>query len=211
MKMKPLHNPTQEDLFMLWVEELIVAGYIDGVVYDKQVSPFQLSSKWIRTWEEPKILYKGTTREATRIVTNKETFLEALTYKPDFIILWNPKAKGIFYTTLDNPRKGIYFYGQYTAEHDAFVSWIDVKAPPGYGKRNNSDEGFRYAQKWVYEKFGAYVNKCYLAPIGKKSKMGKYLFPTTFLPERLMFTDKTMMPRKINYPCVLLDKFLENS
>jgi len=207
--MEILDNPTQEQIFDLWTEELIKEGYIDVVYKQGDFNPFVLSNGLHRTISNPYTVYKGTKREEQRIKTSKEVIFNGLTYSPDRLIVWNNKAIGIFCSLMKEP-KDTYFYCQHSDFYDGYVTYVDVKAPPGYGKLHASDEGFRYAQKWVWEKFDVLVNKCVLLPSSSKKRVtaGMFLFIETFLPERMFFTDKTFKPRTINHNVRTINKFL---
>jgi len=66
--------------------------------------------------------------------------------------------------------------------------YCEVEVKPDYDQ-NNMTRLFQTNRKWVYEKYSIFVN---LVKIPS-------LFKRTFTPNRYLYCDKTMKPRKINY------------
>ena len=209
--MERIKNLTQEQWFLQWCNDLMQAGYIKKVTFpDKGL---EIYPKVKASYTETKILYKGTKRERTKTIIKYKTIFESVTYKPDAIITWADKSLNIFFTvygaeTVESiPMKNTYFYAQISKKGD-YISPAEVKAPPGYGSKNSSDASFRILQKVLYHKFKIIVNKVYNYPnafIKNKDKTFKrfknpepYLWASTFTPQRYLFTDKTLEPRKIS-------------
>lgn len=84
-------------------------------------------------------------------------------YTPDFVFVWH----GLFnpFTTFQN------------------TTWVDVK---GTGSKYHDQKSFSINRKWVYEKFGIYINQV----------VPEKLFKKTFLPESCRLTKKTRKPVK---------------
>lgn len=205
---------TEEQWFLEWCIELVQAGYIYKVLFDKEVMPLTLFERLNRTGTKKKIL-------------------DSVTYKCDVLIYWNLKAAGIFYTPFSvDVKKTTHFWGHAT-DDGKYLSPVEVKAPPGYGNRNSSDQSFSVLQKWVYAKFGIMINKTYNYPISvikypkkhivnkkkvnhPKANMFKrfknpepYLWMMTFTPDRYLYTDKTLVPKTISkWDPITLEQFL---
>jgi hypothetical protein len=183
-EMQLLDNPTQEEWFDMWVEELIVAGYIDEVVRPPDVPTFELFSGLSKPYDK-----------------KKNVILSPVAYTPDRIIKWNSKAGGIFYTPFDGDNEdwdSCYFTPQYHTEPVApsdfivnkgfYFSIIDVKGPTGSQKAYGSD--FKFTQKWLWANTQQYVQKIMLAPAITKQNPKNYLWAMTFTPKRFLFSDK---------------------
>ena len=209
--MKKLNNPTQEELFDLWCEDAIAAGYIDWV--KKVIDPVQLTPLVKASKLETRTLYKGTKREKEVTKVKSTTVLKGSSYSPDRIIGWNPKAISVFHTvivdTIEFPWKETYFYSQYNNAFDCHISIIDVKAPPGYGGANCSDVSFSLIRKWIWETEKIFINKVVNYPNSvikdKKTKKFKkfknadpYLWMSTYTPYRYFRTDKLTKNRTIS-------------
>ena len=209
--MKKLNNPTQEELFDLWCEDAIKAGYIDWV--EKKVSSHTLTEGLRTAKTETRTLYKGTKREKEVKRKKYKTVLAESSYGPDRIIGWNPKAMLIFHTpivdTIEFPWKETYFYSQYNNAFDCDISIIDVKAPPGYGGANCSDVSFSLIRKWIWYTEKIFINKVVNYPNSvikdKKTKVFKkfknpdpYLWMSTYTPSRYFKTDGLTKDRTIS-------------
>lgn len=189
---------SDEELYFSWyLEELIENGFIKGFVLHPKT--YQLSDPIFYEWEE---LLK--TKSKPRV----SKLLEDHVYTPDFLINWNEKARGIFYEEIDSleglPKNLPYFIA------DDGKSIIEIK--PSFDQ-NNMTRLVMINIKWVYEKFGDYVQK--VIPIPSVSKAGKIspgtaLFAKTFTPKRYLLTDKSMKPRKIRFPVLSIDEFVKS-
>ena len=199
--MSEMKFDSQEELyFSWWAEELQAAGYISKIYRD--VEPYKLGEAFQYDWvleEQLKTKLK---------VTNKSTkVLQPHIYTPDFEIVWAPKANGVFYENIDelgNPKEMPYFI----AQDDN--SLIEIK--PAFDMQNMT----RLATvniKWVYDKFGDYVQKVVVKPnVGKKGLTpANALFVKTFTPKRYLMTDSAKQMRKIKFPVVTLEEFLNKS
>jgi hypothetical protein len=183
--MEKLDNPTQEDFFDIWAEELIVAGYIDEVVRPPDVPTFELFSGLKKDYTETKI-----TRGVSKLVNKFTTLMRPVSYTPDRIIKWNIKSLGIFFypfTYGGSAWKECYFTPQQAPEGFHY-SLIDVKGPTGSQKAYGSD--FKFTQKWLWANTQQYVQKVMLAPALTNKKPEPYLWASTFTPNRFLHTDK---------------------
>jgi hypothetical protein len=177
---------SKEEIYFFWyLTELYNNGFIFQINYQPQT--FTLADKQEYYWTQ---VLKTKTKQMLA------TILQGHDYTPDFLIIWSSRAQGILYNKSDdifNFRKNVFVGKKYTYSQD--VSFIEVKAEFG---KYNSFRWFTINQKWVYQKFGIYIQM--VKPIS--------LFKKTFTPERFLFTDGGKQPRKLKYKPTLLEEFL---
>lgn len=204
--------PTQEELFDLWCEEAIEAGYI--VYVDKLPKPLELTPEVAYTWSTERIVYKGTSREDNRVDQHKRVLFNNMTYRPDRIIYWTFKAKNILFRGIEEWKKpgDEFFYGHFDFDQNYWWSAVDVKSPfPG---KNCSDATFDVKKKIVWDKFRIYINKSVNYPVKEKKRKRPrknfkgFLWPMTWTPKRYIYSDKLTLKRKItNWKIRLIDEF----
>lgn len=217
--MKKLDNPTQEELFDLWCDELVEAGFIKKVQKQNEAKTFTLGQETYCIRTSKKVLYKGTSRERIKVTTSKITIIPEVTYTPDRVIFWTDKAYYLFFkNTTDyiaSEEEIPYVFLADCIMYDGnpvYVSYVDVKAPPGYGGRNNSDVSLSIKSKWVWNEYGTYINKVYNYPNKKVKNVNPYLWLKTFTPLRYFYTDKLTKRRTIsNWKPRTLKEFLDYS
>jgi hypothetical protein len=188
-----------------FLTELKEAGYIDSFSY--QPKSFNLSDKVQYPYVETKKL------KTKEVVTKKQgTLLNAHEYTTDFKVIWIPKAKGIFYYTDEDELKlnNIPFIANHPSlsnhvkneffEYFLDTSYIEIK--PGFDK-NGMTRLFTVNQKWVYQKYGIYVQK--ITPIDNKKSC---LFKETFVPEKCLYTTKTKKLKSYKFKVRTLKEFL---
>lgn len=131
------------------------------------------------------------------------TILNSHSYTADFKLDWNENnlSAQIFQTELvsgkvyDDKSK---FNKLFSEKIPGLCSLIEVK--PSFDQ-NNMTRLAILNQKWVFAKFGAFIN--IVVP--------EKLFDKTFTPKRFLTCDKSNKPRKINYKNVVsLEEFLES-
>jgi len=175
----PLQLKSAEELHFFWyLSELKECGYIDEFYYEPE--PIKLSGT-IEVEVEKQL--------KTKVKIEKKTLLQGHEYTMDFIIYWNPNAFGCFH---NNDDTRFPFYA--TLENEVSISYVDVK---GSWNMHNMNRLFAVNQKWVYDKFGIYIQK--IVP--------EKLFKQTFTPRRFLTTDKSGKLRKIKHDCVLLEEY----
>lgn len=214
-EMLEITNPTQEEIFDFWVEDMIEAGFIKRVYRNKEIKPFTIFEGFYKIHKTTRTLYKGTIREHQKTSEKEIAILEPTVYGPDRLIIWDEKAKDLFFTMYDNVdgRNDAYFIG-YKNSGELF-SFLDVKSP--FGGKNQSDIAFSLKRKWLFEKMGMIVNKCVCYPNKKKAngeyKAAKpYLFMRTFTPSRWFWTDKLTKRRTIsNWDAITLEEFIKKN
>lgn len=195
MKFTPITNPSQEDWFDFWLEELKEAGYIKKVL-DQNISGWRIYEGESIPYEESKILYEGSIRERTKIIKKKFILHRPVDYTPDRVIFWTKFAKDIFFTDVDEIVNGNiqYFLGQKTPDGD-YISVVDVKSP--FAGKHSSDVSFSIKKKWVWVKERIYVNQAVMYPSKPLKNVAKYLWPSTFTPKRFLLSDKLTKARAI--------------
>ena len=177
-----VYDSKEEIWFSWYLDELNAAGYIDFYVY--QPEPFSLFPPVKYNWIKPL---------KTKKKTMTTSLLRAHSYQADFKVNWNvPPSRGVFF--IDNGIKGNYpFISQYCNCRP--ISYIDVKPAHDF---QNMTRLFQINQKWVYQRFGVYVQKV----------VPQELFKMTFTPERYLFTDKNLKPRKIDFKPIGIKEFI---
>lgn len=176
-----LDNVTQEDWFAIWLDELIVKGYVHSYKRNTDISPFPITS-------EVKVPYLKELKTKTKELTYK--LLNGSSYTPDFRIKWNEQAIGKYvdriYAENGHP-------SYFLCDTMRKISYVDVKSPvPGL---NSSDVSFSLNRKVIFEKYGIFINKAVLAAVSKKKPTKLHLYHMCGAPERYFYTDKTMVPR----------------
>jgi len=151
---------SKEEIYFSWyLDELFTAGYI--AEYDYQPPSFNLSES---------VKYSWVKELKTKNKSMETTLLQPHDYTADFKIAWNTTADNIFFDL--NKLKSGPFVVKYG------LSFIDVK--PSFDKHNMTRK-FHIDQKWVYQRFGVYVQKV----------VPQKLFKATFTPNRYLYTDKS--------------------
>lgn len=181
---------SSEELYFSWyLEELKNAGYI--IEYYREVEPFDLLQPVVFKWNK-----KLKTKEKEM----EFNILREHIYTPDFKIIWDESARGIFVVTegfTAESRANIPFVGQ-KLDEDSLVSYIEIK--PIFDQ-NNMTRLFTINQKWVYDKVKIYVQK--IIPIK--------LFKSTFVPKRYLRTDGGRAPRLIKFQIKKLKDFTDDN
>lgn len=175
----------EERLFYLYCEELRLEGFIEG--FDYQPEPFVLL-------EDVKYSWKKELKTKTKNMESK--LFQGHIYTPDFKIYWNELGRGVFFNEVEDEvkLKEVPFVAQEK------VSYIETKGAFDF---NNMTRLAIINIKWVYEKYGIYVNK--IIPNGKKT----CLFAKTFVPKEAMLTAKTKKPKKYKFTVNSLENYLE--
>lgn len=190
---------SREELWMYWyLEELIDKRFIKKIDYHPK--PFQLSEAVLHNWSKP-------VKNAYKV----ETFnlLRQCTYQADFKIVWNLRAFRKFFVILKNPedlRKFPFIANTRKTDHENSFSVIDVK---GTYSLHDRSQNFSMAQKWVFQKYGIYVQKIICVP-DDKGKPRNALFPSTFTPLRFRLTDEGIKKRKINFQTRTLEGYIND-
>ena len=184
---KPYDSP--EELYVSWyLDEMIEAGYV--IKYDYQPDSFALSSKGTYGWRK-----KLKTKNKDMV----STLLQEHVYTADFEVMWEPSAVSLLLKALGGTLKGRLtpFWAEITSPDSNIISTWEVK--PLFD-RNNMTRLFTINQKWVYDKYGIYVQKI----------IPQKLFKDTFTPERYLLTDSGKQKRKLNFTPRTLEEYVES-
>ena len=169
-------------------EELYFSWWLDELEDNGIIESYGYEPKTFKLSDAAHYTKTVQMKTKSKIVTR--TLLQPHSYTPDFQIHWH---------------KDMDFIHSWCG-----LSWVDVKG--GYSK-NFNDTAFPLNQKWMYDKFGIYVEKVVSgSSTYKNSKkelvIKKGLFAKTFTPKRYLLTDKSNKPRKINFKVTLLEDIL---
>jgi hypothetical protein len=132
------------------------------------------------------------------------TLLQPHEYQADFKIVWDLKARYLFFDLIESPndpRKSAFISN---SNNFTYFSVVDVK-----GNYNTNDAWRRFSieQKWVYERYKIYVQKVIVVPTSK-GKPKNAIFPSTFTPVKYLSTEKKKDPRKLSYSPLTLNQYL---
>lgn len=193
----------EEEYFYWWLQELEQAGIIHRIKY--QPKPFVLSvNQDVLFGEQLK----------TKVKKRSVSLLKGHEYQADFLFYWTPEAKNIMFADyndiLDKSIKKFPFIANYSKEKDCNFTVIDVK---GTFSQNDAWRRFSVDQKWVFQRYGIYVQKMISHPsIDKKGVMhpANALFPQTFIPRQFQTTDTGKFKRKIKYPVKFIEDYLKD-
>ena len=192
----------EEEYFYWWLDELIERNIVAAFKY--QPKPFILS-------DPVSISYQKQLK--TKVKTVDISFLQDHTYQADFLFYWNPEYHGrifIGYEDLLDCHINKYpLIANFSNQKKCYYSVVDVK---GTYNQNDAWRRFSIEQKWVFQKYGIYVQKIITHPqVTKEGKMipTTALFPNTFVPKRFLLTDKSEAKRKINYDTTSIKVYIQ--
>lgn len=153
-----------EYYFVLYLEELQKEGFIEDFGYER--IKFQLCDNIQAPYKK---LKKGVISDCS------EALIRENSYQPDFDIIWSKKALNTLVLDRYMPILGnISKIPFRLASDDLSVSYIETK-PNNESKLSSSIE-FPIHQKWIYQKFGFYIQK--VKPY--------ILFEETFTPKKVI-------------------------
>jgi hypothetical protein len=171
------YRSKDEEIMASYLQTLQDHGYVDSFDYEPtfpQVAPnLTVNYKVPRVTKEDKIVTKE--------------LLSNTTYTPDFVIVWNKKAEGIFYKDIKNIEYNnkVYFYAEQLSKGDwePFTSYIDVKPPAAADMC--AARVFGLTQRFIYATLGIYVQKVVVR------NSARALVHNTFVPEDYRVNAKT--------------------
>lgn len=170
----------EEKYFSWYLDELERAGYAKQTMYEPYT--YRLS---------PIAKYNVLEQLKTKVKTKRLKLFAPHEYTPDFGIIWNHKAKGVFYNHID---EGIDLRNiPFIANNDKGIPYSIIEIKPGFDKYNMI-RLFRINQKWLFFQGGVYVQE---VVVDKKN--GRGLFPETFTPEKYLLCDKAARKRTLYF------------
>lgn len=178
---------SKEEVYFEWfLKELKHYGFIKS--YLPQPRDFKLFDKVKYDYHE--VL-------KTKVNVKKRELMRAHIYTPDYFVVWDEKAEGVFYEpfekimNVDIPFKAT----RSKNNKDEYFSIIETKGTHDF---NNMTRLFRLNQKWLYAEYGMYVELIKIPTIFKK----------TFVPARYIRQDKRNGKRKINFKVTTIEEFV---
>lgn len=165
---------SQEELHFSWyLNELRNQGYIDSWDKFENVNEsYPLTEGMVHKYIKPMKRVEDKHLE--------QVILAPSSYTPDFKIWWNTKAHGIFVTDINIVSNKDKIITPFICQDN--ISIIETK---GTFDNNNMTRLANNNIKFVYEKFGVYINMVKVPTI----------FKNTFTPGRYLLTDKTLKKR----------------
>ena len=181
-----IYDSEEEGHFAEYLQELVSIGFIQSWHYHPK--PFLLCEK---------ATYQYNEQLKTKTNIKNGFLLNQHSYQADFLVYWYEKAHILFYGILNNGDQAMKY--PFVANNNGRIwSVIDTKGS-FIGPHNNSAISFPLDQKWVYQKYGIYVQKV----------IPKKLFESTFTP--LAYTKTpTGKDRKINFKVKTLTDYINN-
>lgn len=199
---------SNEEYYSLWyINELIRHNILTEVEYHPQA--FQLSDSVYNYYNESK-----TKKGKTSTIPVFREVMKAHIYTADWKLVWNTNENiDRFVTRYDEKLKGKvsrFFMAKMIGSK--LTSYIDIKGASVNPRMSSSSTTFSLNQKWVYSKYGIYVQK--VIPISNTTKAMRTtssgLFVSTFTPARYLRTDADTMNRKIHYKPRTFTEFYYN-
>jgi len=162
------YKSDEERYFADWLEELKEADYVKSWEYEPET--FVLAEK---------VDFPCLKRMKTKNKQEEFNGMQKVEYTYDFKILWDFKAVGIFIwdESITYIKKSDVLFFNYGS---TVISYIDIKGTFG-GRNNSSAISAPIKMKWLYQKYGIYVQ--IIKPLGG-------LFKKTFYPKSYFTTDK---------------------
>lgn len=200
---KKLGFDSGEEEYLAWyLVALYEAGYIKSFIHHPESYVLSASQKYTCFKTLHGKISKGTL-----------SILRPHSYTSDFYVEWNEKAEGIFFNSLSsqidlrnvpfiaNEKNIVLGYGNRTSVPYTY-SVIEVK--PEFSQYNSQRE-FSINQKWMYQKYGIFVQKVIVFDKNKISG----LFPETFTPNKFLYTHKRKQLKRLNYKPITIQTYVE--
>lgn len=196
---------SDEEMYFRWyLDELVSAEIVLRYAY--QPASILLTKKV----NGLSMVNKPTKKDPDRLVEKRSLFLNPHVYTPDYIVVWSPlavkyglvSALGVeMQDSLQvdlSDKEAPFRANKYGSS--CLYSVIDIKG--AFARATNSTAiTFPLNQKWVFDKYGLYVQK--IIPNDTK---GNCLFAKTFTPKRFLIQNKTSKPRKIHFKVKLINE-----
>jgi len=188
---------SNDEFYSVWyVNTLLQYGVLKEAIYHPP--SFQLSDP-IYNYRIDEKLKRGKMVKTTVV---KEV-LKAHIYTADWKFIWNQDMNldkfVIRYDEKLSPSSNGVFQAKMIGNE--LVTYIDIKGGAISAQLNSSAVTFVVNMKWVYAKYGIFVQK--IVPIFNQKKKMKTiasgLFVRTFTPDRYLMTDGGEMKRKLHY------------
>lgn len=171
---------SKDEMYMYWYfQELKDAGYIKGFIYEPKT--YELGSgeerKRVVSYEQKKT--KVSIKESYPMLLREHN------YTPDFGVLWEEKAKDLFYC---HHTEVISLTIPFTIFGNMPRSVLEVKPDLRSSKHKGSRPKTAVSMKWLLEKYNIFTEEIFYEEI----------FFRTFTPKRFLLTDAKKGKRKLN-------------
>ena len=175
----------EEIMTLMYFEELMENGYVFNI---QRAGPISLSERLENKYTE---VVEMKTKSKT--VQKNQVLLEDHVYTPEFIIGWTTKGCDLFTDVFTQfvPKK---FKKPFISQGSS--TWIEVK--PGFDQ-NNMTRLFKINQKWMWQRYGLFVN------LVQPHK----LFEETFTPKAYL-TTPTGKQRVIHWKVRSLEEYVNS-
>lgn len=183
------HLSNEEIYFEWFLDELIELGYVKEYSYEAVTLSVTADSFEIREIDPLK--------RKTKLVIKDKILIPGTVYTPDYHIIWNEKAKDIFYLDVQD-----YEYYKQSLQYVPFFaedreSFVEIK--PTWDQ-NNMTRAFMLKRAALASRG---VDPVYINLI----KIPKF-FETYCMPKRYELTDKTAKPRNIKFEYTLITEYI---
>jgi len=186
---KPYDSP--EEAYTSWyLDELGNAGYISEYAF--QPESFSLFAK---------CTYQYSKQLKTKKKILEVAILQEHLYTPDFRVLWSDRVMGVLFKNIENVglNKGAPFWAMEPPIYDNELLFESIWEVKPLFDRNNMTRLFTINQKWMYSKYGIYVQKI----------IPQKLFKYTFTPKKYLLTDMGKQKRKIIFEVRTLEEYVK--
>ena len=195
-----------------WFQELKDMGYIKAIYREPETLICAGKSKYQRL--------KFFKRKEAEV--EEFNLFNEIKYTYDYKIIWDLKARYIFYDIIDkDDEKALFEKGKplLIANYDydengeeIHVTRLDVKPTASVARfgKTSTQISFPIKQRMIYDRTGIYIQKFIPIPMAGSGKTSS-IFPKSFTPKRFMFTDGGKQLRKINFKVRGLEEFIKST
>jgi hypothetical protein len=177
------YESLEELAFLQWASEAQKAGFILSI---ERADPYLLCKSLVHDYA---VNLKTKSKPAT------QTLLHGHSYTPEFVIRWNKHAIDKFVWVPTQSKK---FEALFVGYFEEGVLSCVIEVKPMFDQ-NNMERLFKVNQKWMWEKYGVFVN------LVKPQR----LFQETFTPSEYR-TTPSGRPRVIKWTQKSLSQFISN-
>lgn len=159
----------EEYYFCHWLEEMKAIGVV--ISYQHHPKPLPLSGK---------VIVPHLDKDRKGNPKRKDVFImHDHIYEYDYLVLLNPDYEKRLFSTTDNYWKELPVVAN--RRKDGRLLWL-VEVKPSYMKDQGSNTRFPLNQKWVWEKYGLYVQKVIPEDMKTEKTLTLGFFSKTFVP-----------------------------
>jgi hypothetical protein len=142
-----MYDSPEEEYFAEWLAELQQQGYVKS--WERVTTPIPLTRGLKHNYIQTIIL-----KTKTKTVPKSQVLLASSEYTPDFGIVWDDGAKNIFFQPIYDEQKLICPFLADLKDGE-YYSVVEIK--PVFD-RHNMTRAFISNQKYIWDKYGLYVN-----------------------------------------------------